>query len=52
MAEYVFVPTGTRVSSSSELGGPLFRPAEAPKPRAKARPTASRAKAKPRPKGE
>lgn len=37
MAEYVFVPTGARVSSSSELGAPLWRRVEEPKPKARPR---------------
>lgn len=37
MAEYVFVPTGARVFSSSELGAPLWRRVEEPKPKAKAK---------------
>ena len=29
MAEYVFVPTGARVTSDAELAAPLFRRADA-----------------------
>lgn len=47
MAEYVFVPTGARVSSSSELGAPLWRRADEPRPKPKARP-----RRKPAPKKE
>ena len=52
MGEYVFVPTGARVSSSSELGAPLFRPAGAQGTKAKPKAAASRARAKPQPRGE
>ncbi len=49
MAEYIFVPTGGRVSSDSELRPPLFKPAAevgaAKAPRAKTTRTKSKATA-------
>ena len=49
MAEYVFVPTGTAVTSDSPLAGPLYRPAgRAAAPTAKAKAPARKAKPAPR----
>lgn len=51
MAEYVFVPTGTRVSSTTELGAPLFRPVDARDARPK-EPRKAPARRRAKPKGE
>mgnify|MGYP006926039492 CR=1 FL=1 len=51
MAEYVFVPTGARVSSPTELGAPLFRPA-APAPERPKEPRKAPARRRAKPKGE
>lgn len=51
MGEYVFVPTGARVSSSSELGAPLFRPADGEPARPK-EPKKAPARRRAKPRGE
>lgn len=49
MAEYVFVPTGTVVTSDSPLAGPLYRPAgQAAAAATKAKAPARKCKATPR----
>lgn len=50
MAEYIFVPSGARVTSNGKLGGPLYRAVEVKPAKKPARKRARKTVPKPEPK--